>query len=185
MKSIILASQSPRRKELLRQAGIDFRVFPADLDEHLDLTLPINKAVAKLAMDKAKAVAALHPDDLVIGADTVVYFDHHVMGKPHTPQEATAMLTKLSGHTHEVISGVAMGYEHHWESFYTVSEVTFYDLSAEEIRAYVDSGEPMDKAGAYGIQGKGAIFVAKIVGDYYNIVGLPLAEVVRRLRKFE
>lgn len=184
MKEIILASQSPRRKELLRQAGVSFRVCPADIEEHMDLSLPIEAAVEKLAQDKAQAVAANFPHDIVIGADTIVSFDQQVMGKPHTDEEAITMLRKLSGHTHKVISGVAMGCEGQWECFHAVSEVTFYDLSQEEIIAYVESKEPLDKAGAYGIQGKGAIFVAKIVGDYYNIVGLPLAEVVRRLRRF-
>lgn len=185
MKQIILASQSPRRKELLHQAGISFRDCPADIKEHLDTTLPIYQAVEKLALDKAQAVAVQHPHDIVIGADTIVYYDHQIMGKPHSGEEAMAMLKQLSGQTHEVISGVALGWEDQWDCFYAVSEVTFYDLSPAEIRAYVESGEPLDKAGGYGMQGKGAIFVAKIVGDYYNIVGLPLAEVVRRLRRFE
>lgn len=184
MKQIILASQSPRRKELLRQAGLTFRVCPAEVDECLDTSLPIEAAVEKLAYDKASAVAAQYPHDIVIGADTIVYCDHQVMGKPHTEAKAVAMLQQLSGKTHQVISGVAIGCGEQWECFHAVSEVTFFDLSQKEILAYVDSKEPMDKAGGYGIQGKGAIFVAKIVGDYYNIVGLPLAQVVRRLRRF-
>lgn len=184
MKQIILASQSPRRKELLRQAGLSFCVCPADVEENLDLSQSIEAAVERLALEKAQAVASIYPHDIVIGADTIVYCDDQVMGKPHTKKDAVTMLNKLSGKTHQVISGVALGCEQRWECFHVISDVTFYDLSQEEILAYVESGEPLDKAGAYGIQGKGAIFVAKIVGDYYNIVGLPLAQVVRRLRRF-
>ncbi len=181
MTQIMLASQSPRRKALLEQVGISFLVQSAQIDEVFDYTLPLPARIERLAYEKASAVRQSHRDDIVIGADTVVCFNDHILGKPHNAQEAKDMLRMLSGQTHQVISAVAILSKQKEECFHSISEVSFYELSEDEIEAYVASGEPLDKAGAYGIQGKGAIFVAKIVGDYYNIVGLPIAELIRRL----
>jgi len=184
MRQIILASQSPRRKALLEQVGLLFKVHAAQIEETLDVTCSIPQAIEKLAYDKAKAVAEMFPEDIVIGADTVVCLQNQILGKPHSDQEAKAMLKQLSGKTHQVITGVSILSKSEEDRFHVISDVTFYDISDDEIDAYVASGEPMDKAGAYGIQGKGAIFVAKIVGDYYNIVGLPVAEVMQRLKAY-
>lgn len=180
--SIILASNSPRRKELLAQVGICFEAEAADIEEVIRTDLPIGEAIEQSAYAKAACVAKRHPEDVVIGADTIVYLDGEVLGKPHTAKSAKEMLWRLSGKQHQVITGVAILSSKKEECFHIVSDVTFFELSEEEIDAYIQTKEPLDKAGAYGIQGKGAIFVAKIVGDYYNIVGLPIAEVAHRLK---
>lgn len=185
MKKIILASNSPRRKELLEQIGVSFTVVGADCDEVIDPKLPIERAIEQVAYGKAAEVAQKYPDDIIIGADTIVYLNSAVLGKPHSKEHAAAMLKELSGKHHQVITGVAIISAQKQMCFHCISDVTFFDLTEKDIQTYVDSGEPMDKAGAYGIQGKGAVFVAKIVGDYYNIVGLPIAEVARRLKTFE
>lgn len=182
MTRIILASQSPRRRALLEQVGIPFIVQSAHIDEVLNYDLPLPMMIERLAYEKANAVWEDHQNAIVIGADTVVCLNDQILGKPRHAQEAKEMLRMLSGCTHQVISAVAILSKRKKECFHCTSEVSFYELSEEEINTYVASGEPLDKAGAYGIQGKGAIFVAKIVGDYYNIVGLPIAEVVRRLK---
>ena len=174
MTMIVLASQSPRRKEIMEQVGLRFLVHPADVDEMMDESLPIPQAIERLALAKAEHVATLYPNDIVIGADTLVCLDKQVLGKPQNAKNAKEMLQRLSGQTHQVITGVAI-----------CADVTFYSLSDREITAYIDSKEPFDKAGAYGIQGKGAVFVAKIVGDYYNIVGLPIAKLMQRLKAYE
>lgn len=182
---IVLASQSPRRKEIMEQVGLSFIVHPSNTDEVFDSTLPLTKAIELLAFAKAVNVASLYPQDIVIGADTLVCFGDQVLGKPKNKKDAKAMLKMLSGQTHQVITGVSICVKGKQECFHSVSDVSFYPLTDSEINAYIDSGEPFDKAGAYGIQGKGAVFVAKIVGDYYNIVGLPIAELMRRLRAYE
>ncbi len=182
---IILASQSPRRKEIMEQVGLSFQVHPSDAEEVLDTSLPLPQAIEQLALQKASSVAKLFPHDIVVGADTLVCLKQEILGKPHTEEEARWMLERLSDHTHQVITGVAICANGNAECFHSVSDVTFYPLSESDISAYIASKEPFDKAGAYGIQGKGAVFVAKIVGDYYNIVGLPIAELVRRLKAYE
>lgn len=181
-RSLILASNSPRRKELLEQIGMEFQIEGADIDEQIAKDCPIGEAIERCALAKVQAVAKYHPEDVVLGADTIVYLDGEVLGKPHHEEVAIEMLRRLSGKTHQVITGVAILSKQRQECFHVVSEVSFYPLSEEEIKDYVHTKEPLDKAGAYGIQGKGAIFVAKIVGDYYNIVGLPIAEVAHRLK---
>lgn len=182
---IVLASQSPRRKEILKQAGLEFIVCPSNISEILDPSLPITKAIEQVAAAKAQNVADRYQNDIVIGADTLVCIEQQVLGKPKNRNEAKEMLRKLSNNTHQVITGVAICQNGKTECFHAISDVTFYSLSDNEIEAYIDTGEPFDKAGAYGIQGKGAIFVAKIVGDYYNIVGLPINALLQRLKAYK
>lgn len=192
---MILASQSPRRIELMREAGFNVRVLPADIDE---APLPHEDPFAlvdRLACTKAATVLRAHavPSEVVLAADTIVTIDGIVLGKPADADDARAMLRRLSGRTHTVATGVCIAQADAREprrmsdeppiSFVAKTAVTFYELSDAEIDAYVASGEPMDKAGAYGIQGAGGrMLVRGIEGDFYNVVGLPIAEVVRRLR---
>ena len=181
MKQLILASASPRRKELLEGAGYRFEVIPSTCEEIVPENLAPKDIVEGLAYQKALDVYALHPEAVVLGADTVVCFDGEVLGKPKDKEDAARMLRLLSGQTHEVRTGFALlapGIE------FVSSEaamVTFFTLSDEEIERYIATGEPMDKAGAYGIQGKGAVLVRSVLGDYFNVVGLPIATVARAL----
>ena len=173
---IILASKSPRRRALLEQMGVrDFRIVTPDIDEHMDRPLPPAELVPAISGEKARAAQALGgPDAIVIAADTVVALDGAVLGKPAGEADAERMLTALAGRTHFVYTGLTVL---RGETDRTVSEetaVTFRPLAAEEIAAYVRTGEPMDKAGAYGIQGYGALLVEGIRGDYYNVMGLPV-----------
>ncbi len=184
MSDFILASASPRRKELLSLAGFDFEVITADIDEVLDPSLAPHKLVMSLASQKARAVAAENKSKTVIGADTVVVLDGKVLGKPHSSEEAVAMLKSLSGNTHEVFTGVCLVKGEREHCFYERTAVTFYPLEDELIEQYVASGEPMDKAGAYGIQGKGCVLVKGIDGDYFNVVGFPVARFCREIKAF-
>ncbi len=182
----ILASASPRRKELMALAGIPFEARPVDADETILCCTPPEGAVMMLATRKAQLAAEHFPDDLIIGADTIVAVGKHIYGKPDTSEEAFEMLSALSGKTHQVFTGVCIYTKSgHRNAFCTRTDVTFFPLSEEEIRAYIATGEPMDKAGAYGIQGKGALLVEKIDGDYYNVVGLPISRLVRELKSFK
>lgn len=183
MNTIILASGSPRRRELLELADVPFIVQTADVDETIPEGISPEEAVQLLAVKKARAVPA--ENQLVLAADTVVALNGKIFGKPHDREEAKAMLRTLSGKTHQVHTGVCIRKGDREEVFCETAQVTFYPLAEEEISRYVDSGEPMDKAGAYGIQGKGAVLVRRIEGDYYTIVGLPIARVVRALEKAE
>ncbi len=183
---IILASGSPRRKELLTQAGLTFQVMTADVDETPTEREPTG-IVKELSCRKAEAVAKMmeeqHPQSYwILAADTIVAMDGEILGKPKDEEDAVRMLRELSGKTHEVYTGVTL-FQDAPRSFSVCTRVTFYELSEENIRDYVASGEPMDKAGAYGIQGLGARLVERIEGDYNNVVGLPLAEVLRILQK--
>lgn len=181
MKEIILASASPRRSELMSQLDIPFSVQVSGVDEQIDgITTPADIARI-LALQKAKDISSKNRDAVVIGADTVVSIHESVLGKPSTVDEAFAMLKQLSGNVHEVFTGVAVVHGDDEYSFYERTEVVFYPLTDEEIHEYIQSGEPMDKAGAYGIQGIGAYFVQKINGDYFSVVGLPVARVKRTL----
>ena len=193
---MILASQSPRRIELMREAGYNIRVIPADIDETpFDGEAPLT-LVERLARAKAAAVAAEYadaePNELTVAADTIVAFDGKILGKPATEDEARTMLRELSGRTHQVATGVCIvkagdtAAPHAAESlsFVDATDVTFYELTDEQIEHYVASGEPMDKAGAYGIQGTGGrMLVHDISGDFYNVVGLPIARVARAIQK--
>lgn len=185
MSKIILASASPRRKELLSLAGIDFVVKVADVDEVIDPSLTPDGVVMSLAKQKAQAVASENPDSLVIGADTVVVLDGKILGKPKSEENAVELLTMLSGRVHTVYTGVVLIKNEKVKTFCEATQVEFYPLTDEEIKAYVATKEPMDKAGAYGIQGKGCILIRKIDGDYFNVVGLPVSAVYRELRDFD
>jgi septum formation protein len=181
---LVLASASPRRLELLRQIGIDPVVEPADVDETLAVDIDVAAAVAGLASTKARVIAARHDGEavVVLGADTLVVLDGEPLGKPTDDAEARAMLVRLSGREHEVMTGVALIDASTGSDVGGVETtiVRFRTLSAAEIEAYVATGEPLDKAGAYGIQGGAAAFVDELVGDHSNVVGLPL-DLVQRL----
>ena len=181
---VILASASPRRQELLKQIGIEPIVHPSSFEEAGGTAKEAQAVVLGNALGKCQAVCGELGDALpVIAADTVVVIDKEILGKPKNAAEAKAMLRHLSGRTHQVMTGVAMQYAGRLLSDVCVTDVTFRKLSTEEIEAYVATGEPLDKAGAYGIQGRGAVFVEKIVGCYNNVVGLPLTLVYLMLEQ--
>lgn len=182
--SVILASGSPRRRELLETIGIkDFIVRPAKGEENAGEYRVPEDIVIALSRAKAQEVAALSEhDDIVIAADTIVWAGEKVLGKPKNAEDAEDMLRMLSGKTHEVYTGVTVICGDRMECEAECTEVCFRTLSEEEIRAYVEDGEPMDKAGAYGIQGKASLFVEKIIGDYFNVVGLPLCRLGQMLK---
>lgn len=180
----ILASKSPRRQELLGRIVPNFEVDVVETEELIDSTLPLDKAIEEVALQKGKAVFAKHPNDIVISADTIVALNGKIYGKPKNEADAKVMLNELSGKTHEVITGVCLMKAGKTETFSSVSDVKFLNLTEEEIDAYVATGEPLDKAGAYGIQGYGALLIDKIDGDYYTIMGLPIAKLNRKLKRF-
>ena len=184
MADIILASASPGRKELMTTAGIDFSVKVADIAEKIPEGAKPYEAVMSLALQKAQAVAADNQDDIVIGADTIVVLDNEILGKPKDKNDAKRMLAELSGKAHSVYTGVAIIKGKKIKSFFDETRVEFYHLSEKEIDCYVETGEPMDKAGAYGIQGRGCLLVKKIDGDYFNVVGLPVSKLYRELSDF-
>ncbi|OQB16045.1 MAG: Septum formation protein Maf [Firmicutes bacterium ADurb.Bin193] len=186
MKEIILASASPRRTELLSRLGLKFEVKTPDSDETFDSSLSVADNVKRIAHLKAVSVAQDFPDKIIIGADTVVSIGGEILGKPTDEADAANMLRRLSGRTHTVCTGCAVvrlcdGREELWCE---TTEVTFRSLSGSEIEAYINTGEPTDKAGAYGVQGLGAAFVTKINGDYNNVVGLPLCSLACALGLF-
>ena len=184
---LILASQSPRRKELLGLFHMPFTVQVADIDETMDPALPPETEVARVSRAKAEAIAR-NPEDVVIAADTIVVLGGRVLGKPRSPEEAAAMLADLSGRDHQVMTGVTVVRGERSETFTEVTDLHFRPLSEEEISDYVATGEPMDKAGSYGIQGGAALFCTRMVGDYYNVMGLPvcrLGEVLRRMDAYK
>lgn len=179
---IILASNSPRRQELLKRVVPEFTVVPADIDERALPVLPPRAYVQRLAAAKCGAVAQQHPGATVIAADTMVAFEGALLGKPQTPEAATAMLTQLSGQTHQVHTGLCVYWPDKTMRQVVVSTaVTFWPLTPAEIADYVATGEPLDKAGGYGIQGQGALLVKMIEGDFYNVVGLPISTLARVL----
>ena len=184
MPRFILASQSPRRKELLARAGYDFEIIVSEVDETLPQGARPGDAVEALARRKALAVSKQYPGAVVLGCDTVVALGDLILGKPADAAEAGAMLRRLSGNTHTVYSGVCVTDRTRETVFHTATDVTFYPLSDDAIASYVATGEPMDKAGAYGIQGLGCVLVKRITGDYSNVVGLPLSESARVLASF-
>jgi septum formation protein len=181
---LILASSSPRRRELLSQIGVRFEVQSADLDETPHANEPPHAYVARLAVQKALAVA-LHGFQPVLGADTTVVLDEQILGKPRDANEARTLLNRLSGRTHKVCTAVALVQGVRQEVRVVETLVRFTKLRAQEIDAYIATGEPMDKAGAYGIQGLGAVFVQELHGSYSNVVGLPLFETAALLRSFQ
>lgn len=189
-RKIILASGSPRRKQLMRMAGLLFTVEPADVPEIIPDGLPAEKESEFLASVKAGYVLSQQDEKrrnavLIVGADTTVLCEGRVLGKPKDKAEAKEMLRFLSGKVHEVYTGVAIVGEDVNETFTSVTKVEFYELTDEEIDWYISTNEPMDKAGAYGIQGFGCRLVKRIEGDYFTVMGLPVAEVVRRIEKLQ
>lgn len=182
MRQIILASGSPRRRELLQYIVPEFSVIPSDIEELASGT-PAEQVV-KLAKDKACDIAAKHPDAIVIGSDTLVAIEDTIFGKPTNKKDAAEMLGQLSGETHQVYTGVAVICGEHMEAEYGVTDVTFNQMTPNEIDEYIATGEPMDKAGAYGIQGYGGKFIQKIDGCYFNVMGLPQSILYSMLKKF-
>ena len=179
---IILASQSPRRQELMKLTGLPFAVRVADIDETMDDSLPPVQEVGRVSRLKAQAIAAAAaPGDIIIAADTIVVIDGKKLGKPHSEAEAASMLRLLSGRDHQVMTGCTILYGDRVETFTEVTSLHFRPLSEKEIQKYVQSGEPMDKAGAYGIQGGAALFCEKLEGDYYNVMGLPVCRLYETL----
>jgi len=178
---VILASGSPRRKELLTLMGIEFTAVSADVDETLSEGISPDMAVEQLSRKKAEFIAKQYPNGIVIGADTVVAVEDKILGKPKDAEDAIRMLMMLSGKSHKVYTGVYIAGEQFNIGFSESTEVSFFKISEEEAEDYVKTGEPMDKAGAYAIQGIGAALVKGIVGDYNNVVGLPAAKVKRIL----
>lgn len=179
---IILASQSPRRRELLGLFGLPFTICVADIDETMDPSKPAAHEVARVSRCKALAVPR-GEDAVVIAADTIVVCEGKVLGKPHTPQEAEQMLSLLSGRDHQVMTGVTVLRGNQERVFTEITDLHFRELTEKEIRRYVNSGEPMDKAGAYGIQGGAALFCEKMAGDYYNVMGLPVCRLGQILKE--
>ena len=179
--NLILASASPRRQELLKLFGIPFLIRVADIDETMDPQATAYDEVARLSREKAMAVSR-EPEDTVIAADTIVVCQGKILGKPHSYEEAVSMLQLLSGRDHQVMTGCTVLKGDRAETFTEVTDIHFRELSDKEIRRYVDSGEPMDKAGAYGIQGGAALFCEKMVGDYYNVMGLPVCRLGQVLK---
>ena len=178
----ILASQSPRRRELLSMLGLEFEIITADIDETMDESIPVEDAVAEISRKKAQAVGKNNTGRLIVSADTIVTVEGRVLGKPHSEDEARAMLQSLSGRSHTVMTAVCLYCDGKAETHVEKTEVVFKPLSLEEIDAYIATGSPMDKAGAYGIQDGAAVFVEALRGDYYNVMGLPLCALVKRLR---
>ena len=178
---LILASQSPRRRDLLGLLRVPFTVLPADIDEKMDPTLPPQQEVARVSRLKAEATPR-DPGDVVIAADTIVVLDGQILGKPADRQEAAGMLRALSGRDHQVMTGLAVLRDDRALVCTEITDVHFRPLTDGEILRYVDTGEPMDKAGAYGIQGYAAPFVERIRGDYYNVMGLPVCRLWQMLQ---
>ena len=179
---LILASASPRRKELLGLYGIPFTVRAADIDETMDPDKPPFDEVARLSREKALAVPR-EPEDVVVAADTIVVCDGIVLGKPRDEAQAIEMLSLLSGRAHQVTTGCTALRGQKDETFTEVTDIHFRPLSPGEIRRYVATGEPMDKAGAYGIQGGAALFCQRMEGDYYNVMGLPVCALGQVLKQ--
>ncbi len=180
---LILASQSPRRRDLLSMLGLDFTIITADIDETMDENLSIEDAVAEVCRRKAEAIAKDHPDDTVISADTIVVVDDVVLGKPQDAEDAKKMLRSLSGRSHTVMTAFCVWQKGKAQTHVEKTHLRFKPLSEGEISAYVATGSPLDKAGAYGIQDQAAIFVEAMDGDYYNVMGLPLCSLVKVLRQ--
>ena len=188
MNSIILASASPRRRELLTQIGIKYEVIPSKMEEVITSTVP-KLVVQELAKQKAEDIASTRIEDgsIVLGADTVVALDGEIMGKPSDEEDAYQMISKLQNNVHQVYTGVAISYRKDGEivshTFYEETEVYVYPMTEKEIRDYISTGDCMDKAGSYGIQGTFAAYIKGIKGDYNNVVGLPVGRVYQELKK--
>ena len=186
LKKIILASASPRRKELMKKIGLKFEIEPANSEEATGFVKDARRLVRKLSRDKAEAIALKHRNAIVIAADTVVLLEDNILGKPGSRAEAGRMLRSLSGKSHTVITGFTIIDTGKKQVLSKSVETKVYmrELEQKEISAYVKSGEPLDKAGAYAIQGLGSVFVERIEGDYFNVVGLPLCALSESLKEF-
>lgn len=184
MKRIILASKSPRRKQIMEMLKLPFDVEVADIEERINYQNDLRKEIENLSFLKALNVFNKHNDAVVIGADTIVVINNEVLGKPKDEEDAKRMLSLLKNNMHYVITGVSIISKEKSESFVSISEVYFNDISDNEIDEYIKTKEPMDKAGAYGIQGLGAKFINKINGDFYSIMGLPINELYKRLKEY-
>ena len=182
---LFLASSSPRRSELLKKAGYEFTVEPTSVSETVLHGTPPMQIVEQLSARKAEAVAKLHPADTILAADTIVVLKGRILGKPKDEEAAKAMLKLLSANVHQVYTGYTIIRGKKFLCGHEVTSVEFYALSQKEIDDYVATGDPLDKAGAYGIQGRGALFVKRINGDFYNVVGLPIAKISRLLASVE
>lgn len=180
---LILASASPRRRELLGFFGLPFVIRAADIDEAFDPLASVFDEVGRVSLRKALATPR-ERDELVIAADTIVVCEGKVLGKPRTPEQARQMLRLLSGRAHQVMTGCTLALGERTHTFTEVTDIWFRPLSDREIDRYVATGEPMDKAGAYGIQGGAALFCERIVGDYYNVMGLPLCRLGQAIKEF-
>ena len=183
MQHLVLASSSPRRKELLQNLHLTFDVSSSEVDESFGPDLLPEEIVVQLAYRKAQMIAQQYRTSFVIGADTIVVANEQILGKPQNETQAVKMLAQLSGKTHAVYTGVAIIHGETETSFFEKTQVTFWELTETEISAYVKSGEPFDKAGGYGIQGFGSMLVKQISGDYFAVVGLPVSRMVRELQK--
>lgn len=181
---LILASASPRRQELISLISENVICAPSGVEEVVPEGLDVSEIPLCLASQKAAAVAKNFPDDLVIGCDTGVILDGEILGKPKDKDDARRMMTALSGRVHMVITGCSLCFKGESRGFSSVTEVEFFELSKQEIEDYINTPEPYDKAGGYGIQGKASLFVKGIKGDYFNVVGLPVSELNRQLRAF-
>lgn len=181
---IVLASGSPRRKEILEKIGVRFVSHPVDVDETLPNGIEAEKASEYLALKKAADALSAHPNDIVIGADTTVVIGGKILGKPSSCADARGMLLCLSGNCHTVYTGVCVMKKDRKQLFTSATKVYFTKLSEDEIEEYIATGEPMDKAGAYGIQGYGCRFVERIEGDFYTVMGLPAAKTYEALKTF-
>jgi septum formation protein len=186
VKEIVLASASPRRREILELTGLRFRVDTSRYEETLDHTVNPHNLAKRLSLEKARAVAGKYKDALIIAADTFIVFRGKLLGKPHTPKETRNMLAMLNGKSHSVITGYTILDTGAGQKITRSVEtkVWFKKMSSEEIDAYIATKEPLDKAGAYAIQGRGCVIVKKIEGDYLNVVGLPLFDIAVTLKKF-
>ncbi len=181
---IILASASPRRQELIKMITEDIVVNPCDCDETIKEGLVSREIAEYLSKIKGEAVKEQFPEDIIVSADTIVCLNDNVLGKPKSREDAFSMLRTLSGNTHSVFTGVTIIKGDKEKTFSQETKVTFYDLSDKEINEYIDTNECFDKAGSYGIQGKGGLLVKGIDGDYFNVVGLPVARLKRELQEF-
>ena len=184
MPHIVLASGSPRRQELLKLLGLEFTVHTADIDEHMDPSLPPEQEVARVSAEKARAVAKdCAEEDIIISADTIVVIDGQILSKPKSEADAIRMLNLLSGRRHEVMTGLTVLSGGQSQTRVVRTGIEFRRLTDREIDAYVATGEPMDKAGAYGIQGRASIFVSHLDGDYFCVMGLPVCTLTQMLRE--
>lgn len=182
---IILASGSPRRAKLLNDAGIKFKIITSDIKETFDPNIEPKEVAMYLARLKAKHISIMHPNDIVIGSDTIVVFNNKILGKPIDEQDAYQMLRTLSDQWHTVYTGVSMIKGEQEDTFFDQTNVKMKALSDLEIKAYIKTKEPMDKAGSYGIQGEGRHLVEKYEGDFFTIMGLPLKKVLEKLKNQE